>query len=88
MCTGAESILGATLLGGQVAGTVATVANTVETSRKARHAAADAQRERLEAESQSAQRASAKMQMQRAALRKSSLYTGAGEAGGQSLGVG
>lgn len=83
MCTGLEL---AAIAGGTSA--AVGVANSVESSRKAKHAAQDAERERRDSEAQAAQRASAKMQAQRAALRRSSLYTGAGEAGGQTLGVG
>lgn len=87
MCTGVEiaAIIGATAA-------VGGVAVSSDTARQAKNARGDAERGRLKAETESAQRASAQTQMARRSLAKNSLFTGggtAGTAGGSStLGAG
>lgn len=82
MCVGPELAL---LAGG--VGTAATVVQGMDASRRSKHAAEDAKRERLQGEAEAAQRAQARTQQQRQALRANSLFTGGGEPG-KTLGVG
>ena len=72
------------------AAAVAGVAQSADTSRQAKNARGDIARDKTRLESESAQRAVAQTKLQRTALRKNSLFTGAGDAGGggqQTLGV-
>ena len=63
------------------AAAVAGVAQSADSSRVAKNARGDIARDKTRLESEAAQRASAQTRLQRAALRKNSLFTGAGDAG-------
>ena len=63
------------------ASTVTTVAVADDQQRVAKNTRKDMERDKAALETTAAQRASAQTSMQRAALRKNSLFTGAGDAG-------
>lgn len=76
MCTGLEV---AAIVGGTAA---AASVHQAEQARKTAHGEMDRAREdKQRAEAEAAQRASAKIQLQRKALRENSLFTGGGGAG-------
>ena len=82
MCTGAEALL---VLGGTAAAASAyTAYEGVQDAKDARKSAAA---ERTKAEADAVNRAQAKTQMQRKALRDNSLFTGGADAGRTTLGV-